>query len=117
MTTVDPSALAGPAIAPPGRSRRFDRHRMWVVARAEPGLAAAGRSFLSIAVEDDGPGLPPDKRADALKRGLRLDETKPGSGLGLSIVAETAAMYQGSVQIGDAAGGGLRAVLQLPAAT
>jgi signal transduction histidine kinase len=88
-----------------------------VVARAEPGLAAAGRSFLSIAVEDDGPGLPPDKRADALKRGLRLDETKPGSGLGLSIVAETAAMYQGSVQIGDAAGGGLRAVLQLPAAT
>jgi len=91
--------------------------RVRVVARAEPGSAAAGRSFLMITVEDDGPGLPPDKRADALKRGRRLDETKPGSGLGLSIVAETAAMYGGRVELGDAPGGGLRASLLLPAAT
>ena len=81
----------------------------------EPG--AAGRSFLDIVVEDDGPGLPTDKRAEALKRGRRLDETKPGSGLGLSIVAETAAMYNGGVRLGDSPMGGLRAVLTLPSAT
>ena len=46
-----------------------------------------------------------DKRAEALKRGQRLDETKPGSGLGLSIVAETAAMYNGTVHLDDAAAG------------
>ena len=74
------------------------------------------KKHLQVSVEDDGPGLPEDKRAQALKRGQRLDETKPGSGLGLSIVAETAAMYNGSVRLEDAQLGGLRAVLILPAA-
>jgi signal transduction histidine kinase len=77
---------------------------------------AAGRTFLTVSVEDDGPGLRPEQRAEALKRGQRLDETKPGSGLGLSIVAETAAMYNGRVHLDDAALGGLRAVLTLPSA-
>jgi signal transduction histidine kinase len=58
--------------------------------------------------------LPADKRADALKRGKRLDETKPGSGLGLNIVSETAAMYGGSVVLEDSALGGLKATLKLP---
>jgi signal transduction histidine kinase len=75
----------------------------------------AGRSWLLITVDDDGPGLPADKRADAMKRGKRLDETKPGSGLGLSIVTETAAMYGGSVVLDDADTGGLRVNLKLPA--
>jgi signal transduction histidine kinase len=51
-----------------------------------------------------------------LKRGRRLDETKPGSGLGLSIVTETASMYGGGVELDDAAMGGLRVRLRLPAA-
>ena len=75
----------------------------------------AGRSWLLITVDDDGPGLPADKRADAVKRGKRLDETKPGSGLGLSIVTETAQMYGGTVVLGDAEIGGLRVQLKLPA--
>ena len=75
-----------------------------------------GRAWLAIRVDDDGPGLPAGKRAEALKRGRRLDETKPGSGLGLSIVTETAAMYNGSVALGDAPSGGLRIELKLPAA-
>jgi signal transduction histidine kinase len=50
-----------------------------------------------------------------LQRGKRLDETKPGSGLGLSIVTETAAMYGGKVALGKAGIGGLRADLKLPA--
>ena len=68
-----------------------------------------------ITVDDDGPGLPADKRAEAVKRGKRLDETKPGSGLGLSIVTETASMYSGNLVLGDAEMGGLRVQLRLPA--
>lgn len=78
--------------------------------------AVGGRHWIEIDVDDDGPGLPADKRAEAVKRGRRLDETKPGSGLGLSIVTETAAMYSGSLSLGDAALGGLRVSLRLPAA-
>lgn len=72
--------------------------------------------WLSITVDDDGPGLPPERREEALKRGSRLDETKPGSGLGLSIVAEAAAMYHGSLTLDSSPQNGLRACLRLPAA-
>lgn len=84
---------------------------------ASPQAAAddTGRHWLIVRVEDDGPGLPPEKWEEALQRGRRLDETKPGSGLGLSIVTETAAMYGGKVTLGKAGIGGLRADLKLPA--
>jgi signal transduction histidine kinase len=73
-----------------------------------------GRPRMLIEVDDDGPGLPPEKRSTALKRGQRLDESKPGSGLGLNIVTETAAMYGGKVELDQATLGGLRAKLLLP---
>ena len=73
---------------------------------------AAGR--LSLVVEDDGPGLPPDRWGDALKRGQRMDEHTPGSGLGLSIVDELARAYGGSVTLGESSLGGLRVSLDLP---
>ncbi len=75
------------------------------------------RAWVTIVVEDDGPGLPEDDHETALKRGQRLDETKPGSGLGLSIVSETAAMYHGGVTLGRASIGGLKVMLRLPAVT
>jgi signal transduction histidine kinase len=89
-----------------------------VVVKASLGGAGAhqGRTWLTLLVDDDGPGLPAERRADALKRGQRLDETKPGSGLGLSIVKETAQMYGGSIELDDAESGGLRVRLILPAA-
>ncbi len=74
-----------------------------------------GRPWLLIEVDDDGPGLKPEQRETAVKRGQRLDESKPGSGLGLNIVTETAAMYGGSVELSDASIGGLRVGLRLPA--
>jgi signal transduction histidine kinase len=86
-----------------------------VVVSARPASAAAGRSQMAIIVDDDGAGLAPEQRDAALKRGERLDETRPGSGLGLSIVRETAAMYNGTVQLEAAELGGLRARLTLPA--
>jgi signal transduction histidine kinase len=73
-----------------------------------------GRPRLLIEVDDDGPGLAPEKRAVAVKRGQRLDESKPGSGLGLNIVTETAAMYGGKVELDEATLGGLRVKLILP---
>ena len=68
-----------------------------------------------IIVDDDGPGLSPAEREQVALRGRRLDETKPGSGLGLSIVVELASLYSGVLTLGTAPIGGLRAELALPA--
>jgi signal transduction histidine kinase len=67
-----------------------------------------------IIVDDDGPGLSPTEREQVALRGQRLDETKPGSGLGLSIVVELAGLYGGVLTLGTAPIGGLRAELALP---
>lgn len=71
---------------------------------------------LIVTIEDDGPGLTEEQRRRIGKRGLRLDETKPGSGLGLSIVSDLAASYRGSLNLGASRYGGLLARLDLPAA-
>lgn len=87
--------------------------RVLISAKREAGER---RSFLTLAFDDDGPGLPPEGREAALARGARLDETKPGSGLGLSIVSELARVYGGKLSLDHAALGGLSARLTLPAA-
>ncbi|GLR84212.1 sensor histidine kinase [Bradyrhizobium iriomotense] len=69
---------------------------------------------LRIIVDDDGRGLSEAERAQVSRRGQRLDESKPGSGLGLSIVVDLAALYGGSLSLGSAPIGGLRAELVLP---
>jgi signal transduction histidine kinase len=75
-----------------------------------------GRQWIVLQIDDDGPGLDPDQIAVAMKRGKRLDESKPGTGLGLSIVSEIVGEYQGSVELSRRDVGGLRATLVLPAA-
>jgi signal transduction histidine kinase len=74
-----------------------------------------GKPRLRIIVDDDGPGLSPAERARVTRRGHRLDESKPGSGLGLSIVVELASLYGGALALSTAPIGGLRAELALPA--
>ena len=76
---------------------------------------ASEREVVRIVVDDDGRGLSPSEREQVAKRGQRLDETKPGSGLGLSIVVELAGLYGGGLTLGTAPLGGLRAELVLPA--
>lgn len=71
--------------------------------------------LLSIRIADDGPGIDPDQRAFVLRRGARLDETRPGSGLGLPIVVDLAELYGGSLHLDSAEIGGLVAELRLPA--
>ena len=70
----------------------------------------------SLTVDDDGPGLAEHARGEVLQRGARLDESAPGSGLGLSIVDELVRAYQGSINLGVSEMGGLRVVLILPRA-
>ena len=62
--------------------------------------------MLRIIVDDDGRGLSAAERAQVSRRGQRLDESKPGSGLGLSIVVDLAALYGGSLSLGNAPIGG-----------
>ncbi len=74
-----------------------------------------GRQF-TLTVEDDGPGLAPEQRAEVLRRGARLDERTPGSGLGLSIVDELVRAYGGSMELSQSDLGGLRLIMRLPRA-
>ena len=72
---------------------------------------------VDIEIEDDGPGIPADRRGELFSRGARLDTTgKPGTGLGLAIVRDVAEIYGGSVQLEESEDlGGLLARLTLPA--
>ncbi|WP_309605838.1 ATP-binding protein [Phenylobacterium sp.] len=88
----------------------------WCKGRVRVRAAALGAERFALVVEDDGPGLPPDRRDEVLRRGARLDETAPGSGLGLSIVDELARAYGGGVTLGDSTLGGLRLDADLPQA-
>jgi signal transduction histidine kinase len=76
-------------------------------------LPQDGHGMLSIAIEDDGPGIPENKAREVLKRGKRLDETKPGTGLGLAIVSDLVSEYGGRIELGRSELGGLKAVVLL----
>jgi signal transduction histidine kinase len=88
----------------------------WAKSRVRVSAWRTRDGRLQIVVEDDGPGLAADKRAEVLRRGARLDESAPGSGLGLSIVDELARAYRGSVALGVSALSGLKVDVVLPRA-
>ena len=88
----------------------------WAKRRVRVSAGPPGLGQMVVVVEDDGPGLPSDQREAALQRGSRLDETTPGSGLGLSIVVELTRAYGGRITLADSDLGGLKALLELPAA-
>ena len=74
--------------------------------------------YLTITIDDDGPGIPADKREDVFKPFLRLDDAanhdSSGSGLGLSIARDIARSHGGDVTLGDSPTGGLRATVRIP---
>jgi signal transduction histidine kinase len=78
---------------------------------ASPGLQS-GR--MRIEVVDNGPGLSDEQKKRVLERGERMDESKPGSGLGLGIVKDIASLYGGSFSLGRSPEGGLSVTLDLP---
>ncbi|WP_425985562.1 sensor histidine kinase [Brevundimonas sp. TWP1-2-1b1] len=89
---------------------KFSKRRVRVSA------GGSGLGQMILVVEDDGPGLPADQRDTVMQRGARLDESAPGSGLGLSIVDDLTRAYGGRLNLADSDMGGLKAVLELPAA-
>ena len=93
---------------------KWARQRIVVRVERDPDLDAVGRRFFIVAIDDDGPGLDPQARAAALVRGQKLDESRPGSGLGLSIVVDLASAYGGGLRLEESPLGGLRASLRLP---
>ena len=88
----------------------------WARRRVRVSAGPTHLGQMVVVVEDDGPGLPADQREAALQRGMRMDESTPGSGLGLSIVVELTRAYGGRVSLADSELGGLKAVLELPTA-
>lgn len=89
---------------------KYGRRRVRVAASAAPGAR------LRIVIEDDGRGLAAEDRSAVLRRGARLDESEPGSGLGLSIVDELTRAYGGALTLGESSMGGLAVTLDLPRA-
>lgn len=80
--------------------------------------AAMNGSTIEIAVDDDGPGIPPEQREEAFRPFHRLDSGRTlssgGVGLGLAIARDIARGHGGDIILGDSAMGGLRAVVRLP---
>ncbi|TCA36480.1 HAMP domain-containing histidine kinase [Rhizobium leguminosarum bv. viciae] len=67
-----------------------------------------------LTVEDDGPGVLPERLPDLPRRGVRLDRLKTGSGLGLAIVSEIAAVYDLTLTLENRVEGGFRAEVVFP---
>lgn len=93
----------------------LDNAGKWARHQVQLQVTQAGE-LLCFTVDDDGPGIPADQRQHIFERGQRLDEQRPGAGLGLDIVRELAHTYGGTVAADVAALGGLRMRLCLPAA-
>jgi two-component system, OmpR family, osmolarity sensor histidine kinase EnvZ len=74
--------------------------------------------YLTVTVDDDGPGIPPDKREDVFKPFLRLDSARNqdegGTGLGLAIARDIARSHGGDITLADSPMGGLRASVRVP---
>jgi signal transduction histidine kinase len=93
----------------------LDNAVKWAKSASMVSVAAVPGSInlFEIVIEDDGPGIPEDSARDVLKRGKRLDETKPGTGLGLAIVADLVNEYGGALALERSGMGGLRVVVRL----
>ncbi len=78
----------------------------WAKSQVVVSARVSGRGLV-IRVEDDGPGVAPDRYSEILQRGVRIDELVPGTGLGLSIVAELVTLYDGTLRFSSSSLGGL----------
>ena len=94
----------------------FKWARSRVLLTVKPGETAPNRRpGLLLAVDDDGPGIPPEKVALVLQRGVRGDERVQGHGIGLAIVQDIVRAYRGVLDVGASQElGGARFEVQLP---
>lgn len=87
----------------------------WAEARVRVCAEQNGKR-IRVKIGDDGPGIDPRQHVTAMRRGARLDERKPGSGLGLPIAQDLARLYGGTLELGQSPWGGLEVLVDLPAA-
>ena len=93
----------------------LDNASKWTRARVLV-TASAHQTRVELGVEDDGPGLQSGEAEHVMRLGGRIDETAPGYGFGLPITRELVELYGGTLTLGRAGLGGLRATLDLPGA-
>jgi two-component system osmolarity sensor histidine kinase EnvZ len=90
-------------------------------ARHAPSISITGHRdhrWLTVTVDDDGPGIPPHLREEVFKPFLRLDDARNqdegGTGLGLAIARDIARSHGGDITLSDSPLGGLRATVRVP---
>ncbi len=88
---------------------KWSRSRIRVSAQSE-------NQTLRLQIEDDGPGIPEEDAHRIMERGVRLDQSTPGQGIGLALTRDIAGAYSGGVSIERSALGGARITVTLPAA-
>ena len=91
----------------------LDNACKWAASRVTLSTEPSGSSRV-ITVDDDGMGVEEALLETVLQRGVRADETAPGSGFGLAIVRDLAEVYGGKIALSRSPMGGLRAMLTLP---
>lgn len=77
-------------------------------------ILAQDRGTTKILIEDDGPGVKPENLEKLGTRGLRLDESSSGTGLGIAIARDIAAAYDARLRFESIEPHGLRAVIEFP---
>jgi signal transduction histidine kinase len=92
----------------------LDNACQWAAERVRLTVRAAADQ-LRLCIEDDGPGCPPEQLTLLTQRGVRIDESRTGHGLGPAIVTDIVEQYGGRLELGRSAElGGLAAVVVLP---
>jgi len=119
-TTV---AFHGPPIVTvrPAAFKRCLANLVSNASRYAPSIAITGHRdhrYLTVTVDDDGPGIPANLREEVFKPFLRLDDARNqdegGTGLGLAIARDIARSHGGDITLGDSPMGGLRATVRVP---
>lgn len=91
----------------------LDNAGKWARSRVTVGIRREHDGRLDILVDDDGPGMTPEQRAQAVERGRRFDERPNGHGLGLAIAQDIVETYGGRLTLSDSPLGGLRCVISI----
>jgi signal transduction histidine kinase len=118
ISQVEPVQVLGqPALLEQVVSNLLDNAGRFADSRIDVSLHA-DEGHAVLAVDDDGPGIPPELREDVFERFVRVDESRErgtgGAGLGLAIVAEIVRIHAGEVQVNESSSGGARVRVLLP---
>ncbi|MDO7899931.1 sensor histidine kinase [Pseudomonas citrulli] len=113
-------------LGPPGLQLPWDREDLlellgnlldnackWADAEVRLAVTETAGTY-TLAVEDDGPGIPEDRRDQVFSRGTRLDEQTDGHGLGLGIVRDIVDSWGGTLTLRDSEWGGVKVMIELP---